>query len=47
VQYWLYSQLSALGGTGRTAQDKPVFTAMREVEAYQKNWMKERRAAER
>ena len=45
VQYWYYSQLYALGRTGRTRQDTTVFAAMREVEAYQKNWMKERRAA--
>jgi 2,4-dienoyl-CoA reductase-like NADH-dependent reductase (Old Yellow Enzyme family) len=45
VQYWYYSQLYALGRTGRTKLDMTVFAAMREVESYQKNWMKERRAA--
>ncbi len=45
VQYWYYSQLYALGRTGRTKLDMTVFTAMREVETYQKNWMKERRLA--
>jgi 2,4-dienoyl-CoA reductase-like NADH-dependent reductase (Old Yellow Enzyme family) len=44
VQYWFYSQLYALGRTGRTKPDMTVFAAMREVEGYQKNWMKERRA---
>jgi len=45
VQFWYYSQLYALGRTGRTKLDMTVFTAMREVETYQKNWMKERRLA--
>lgn len=45
VQYWYYSQLYALGRTGRTKLDTTVFAAMREVESYQKTWMKERRAA--
>ncbi|MBL0924516.1 MAG: NADH:flavin oxidoreductase/NADH oxidase family protein [Sphingomonadaceae bacterium] len=44
VQYWFYSQLYALGRTGRTRLDMTVFTAMREVEAYQKHWLKERRS---
>ena len=45
VQYWFYSQLYALGRTGRTKPDMTVFAAMREVESYQKKWLKERRAA--
>ncbi len=45
VQFWFYSQIYALGRTGRTKLDTTVFAAMREVEAYQKNWLKERRAA--
>ncbi len=45
VQYWYYSQLYALGRTGRTKLDMTVFAAMREVESYQKQWLKERRSA--
>jgi 2,4-dienoyl-CoA reductase-like NADH-dependent reductase (Old Yellow Enzyme family) len=45
VQYWFYSQLYAIGRTGRAKPDITVFAAMREVEGYQKNWLKERRAA--
>lgn len=45
VQYWFYSQLYALGRTGRTKPDMTVFAAMREVEAYQKRWLKDRRAS--
>lgn len=45
VQYWYYSQLYSLGRTGRTKLDITVFAAMREVESYQKQWLKERRAA--
>jgi 2,4-dienoyl-CoA reductase-like NADH-dependent reductase (Old Yellow Enzyme family) len=44
VQYWYYSQLYALGRTGRTNPELTVFQAMREVEAYQKKWLRERRA---
>lgn len=44
VQYWYYAQLYALGRTGRTASDMTVFAAMREVESYQKKWLKDRRA---
>ena len=43
VQYWYYSQLYSLGRTGRTRLDITVLAAMREVESYQKNWLKERR----
>ncbi len=43
VQYWFYSQIYALGRTGRTKLDMTVFAAMREVESYQKNWLKARR----
>lgn len=45
VQYWYYNQLYSLGRTGRTKLDITVFAAMREVESYQKQWLKERRAA--
>ncbi|MBK8373938.1 NADH:flavin oxidoreductase/NADH oxidase family protein [Sphingorhabdus sp.] len=41
-QYWYYSQLYALGQTGRTAPDRTVFQAFREVEATHKTWMKAR-----
>lgn len=44
VQYWFYSQIYALGRTGRTRLNMTVFAAMREVESYQKQWLKERRA---
>jgi hypothetical protein len=44
VQYWFYSQLYALGRSGRPKPDMTVFAAMREVEAYQKQWLRERRA---
>ena len=43
VQYWFYSQIYALGRTGRTKLDMTVFAAMREVESYQKSWLKARR----
>jgi 2,4-dienoyl-CoA reductase-like NADH-dependent reductase (Old Yellow Enzyme family) len=45
TQYWFYSQIYALGRTGRTAPDMTVFAALREVEAYQKSWLKASRAA--
>jgi 2,4-dienoyl-CoA reductase-like NADH-dependent reductase (Old Yellow Enzyme family) len=45
VQYWYYSQLYALGRTGRTRLNMTVFAAMREVEAYQKKWLQERWAS--
>ena len=44
VQYWFYSQLYALGRTGRPKPDMTVYAALRKVEAYQKQWLKERRA---
>jgi 2,4-dienoyl-CoA reductase-like NADH-dependent reductase (Old Yellow Enzyme family) len=44
IQFWYYSQLYALGATGRPALERTVFQAMREVEARQKRWLKERRA---
>jgi len=44
-QYWFYSQLYALGKTGRPAIDMTVFQAFREVESTHKRWLKERRAA--
>jgi 2,4-dienoyl-CoA reductase-like NADH-dependent reductase (Old Yellow Enzyme family) len=45
TQYWFYSQIFALGRTGHTAPDMTVFAALREVEAYQKDWLKASRAA--
>ena len=47
VQYWYYSQLYALGRTGRTKLDMTVFAAMREVESNHKQWLRARRAADR
>ena len=44
VQYWYYSQIYALGRTGRTNLEMSVFSALREVEKYQKNWLRERRS---
>lgn len=44
VQYWFYAQIYALGQTGRTKPDTTVFAALREVEAYQKRWLKERQS---
>lgn len=44
-QYWFYSQLYALGRTGRPAMKMNVFQALREVEGMHKRWLKERRAA--
>jgi 2,4-dienoyl-CoA reductase-like NADH-dependent reductase (Old Yellow Enzyme family) len=45
VQYWFYSQIYSIGRNGRAKPDMTVFAAMREVESYQKNWLKERGAA--
>ena len=45
VQFWYYSQIYALGRTGRTDLNMTVFVALREVETYQKNWLRNRRAA--
>jgi hypothetical protein len=45
TQYWFYSQIYALGRTGRTAPDMTVFAALREVESYQKDWLKASRTA--
>jgi 2,4-dienoyl-CoA reductase-like NADH-dependent reductase (Old Yellow Enzyme family) len=42
-QFWFYSQLYAIGKTGKPAPERTVFQAMREVEAAHKAWMKERR----
>jgi 2,4-dienoyl-CoA reductase-like NADH-dependent reductase (Old Yellow Enzyme family) len=42
-QFWFYSQLYAIGRTGKPAPERTVFQAMREVEAAHKAWMKERR----
>ena len=44
-QFWFYSQLYAIGKTGRAATERTVFQALREVEGRQKQWMKDRRAA--
>lgn len=46
VQYWFYAQIYALGQTGRTKPDMSVVAALREVEAFQKRWLKERKAAQ-
>jgi 2,4-dienoyl-CoA reductase-like NADH-dependent reductase (Old Yellow Enzyme family) len=43
-QNWFYSQLYAIGKTGRPAPERTVFEATREVEAAHKAWLKERRA---
>lgn len=40
--YWFYSQLYALGRTGKTVPDRSVFAAFREVEATHKRLIKER-----
>ncbi len=45
TQYWFYSQIYALGRTGRAQPDMTVFAALRQVESYQKGWLKARRAA--
>lgn len=45
VQYWYYSQLYSLGRIGRPNPGMTVYAAMREVESYQKAWLKERRAS--
>ncbi len=42
-QYWFYSQLYALGQTGRPVPERTVFQALREVEAAHKAWLKARR----
>lgn len=42
-QYWYYSQIYALGRTGRTAPDQSVFASLREVESTNKAWLKARR----
>lgn len=44
VLFWYYCQLYSFGRTGRTKLDMTVFSAMREVETYQKQWMRKRRA---
>jgi 2,4-dienoyl-CoA reductase-like NADH-dependent reductase (Old Yellow Enzyme family) len=44
-QYWFYSQLYAIGKTGKPAPERTVFQAFREVEAVHKQWLKDRRAA--
>jgi hypothetical protein len=44
TQYWFYSQIYALGRTGRVQSDLTVFAALREVESYQKSWLKAHRA---
>jgi 2,4-dienoyl-CoA reductase-like NADH-dependent reductase (Old Yellow Enzyme family) len=44
-QYWFYSQLYAIGATGKPAMERTVFQAFREVDKRGKAWLKERRAA--
>lgn len=46
VQYWFYAQIYALGYTGRTKPELSVFTALRDVEAVQKRWLKDRKSAQ-
>lgn len=46
IQYWFYAQIYALGYTGRTRPDISVFTALRDVEAVQKRWLKERQSVQ-
>ncbi len=43
TQFWFYSQLYALGQTGKAAMDRTVFQAFREVERTHKKWLSERR----
>ncbi len=43
VQFWYYSQITAIGKTGRTAPERSVFAAFREVDAQAKAWLKARR----
>jgi 2,4-dienoyl-CoA reductase-like NADH-dependent reductase (Old Yellow Enzyme family) len=40
VQYYYYSQLYALGRTGNTNLAQSVFASLREVENYQRKWLK-------
>ena len=42
VQFWYYSQIYALGRTGRTDPAKSVFSSLLEVERTQKAWLKAR-----
>ncbi|MFC4290888.1 NADH:flavin oxidoreductase/NADH oxidase family protein [Sphingorhabdus arenilitoris] len=44
TQYWFYSQLYALGKSGRPVVDQSVFASFLEVEATHKQWLKRRRA---
>ncbi len=44
VQYWYYAQLNALGQTGEPDLTKPVFAAMREVDAMSRKLMAGRAA---
>jgi len=44
VQYWYYAQLNALGQTGEPDLKKPVFSAMREVDAMSRKLMAGRQA---
>jgi hypothetical protein len=43
-QYWFYAQITALGKTGRTAPERAVFAAFREVERGNRRWLSERTA---
>jgi 2,4-dienoyl-CoA reductase-like NADH-dependent reductase (Old Yellow Enzyme family) len=47
VQYWYYSQITALGQTGRTTPDRSVFAALREVEGHASRWLKAHRTLNR
>ncbi len=41
-QYWFYSQIYALGRTGRPVTEQSVFASLREVESTHKAWLKRR-----
>ena len=44
VQYWFYSQLYALGRTGKPNTNQSVFASLKEVESAHKAWLKSRKA---
>ncbi len=44
-QYWFYAQIAAMGRIGRTAPERSVLAAMREVEGGNKRWLAARRKA--
>ncbi len=43
VQFWYYSQLYAIGRSGKPVPSQSVFASLREVERVQKAWMKARK----